>query len=60
MTKDFGTPKVLHLQERDRDGNLHIVRYYREDTIDYFVMGVKKMLDGIRENSDKYDVGCKE
>lgn len=55
MTRDYGTPKVLHIQERDIDGNLHIVRYYREDTIDFFVTNVDKMLYKIREDSDKYD-----
>ena len=52
MTINYGTPKVLHIQETDCDGNKRIVRYYREDTIDYFVGNVKSLLSKIREEAE--------
>lgn len=55
MTKNYGTPKVLHIQETDCDGNKRIVRYYREDTIDYFVGNVESLLKKIREEADRKD-----
>jgi len=53
MTKNYGTPKVLHIQESDCDGNKRIVRYYREDTVDYFVGNVERLLKNIREEADE-------
>lgn len=55
MTGQYNTPNVLHLIERDRDGNVRTVRYYREDTINNFVNSVKLMLSEIRTGADKYD-----
>ena len=55
MTGQYNTPNVLHLIERDKDGNERTVRYYREDTIDYFINSVKQMLLRIRTDADKYD-----
>ena len=52
MTRNYGTPKVLHIQETDCDGNKRIVRYYREDTIDYFVSNVERLLKKVREEAD--------
>lgn len=52
MTGIYKTPKVLHIQESDCDGNKRIVRYYREDTIDYFVSNVESLLKKIREEAD--------
>ena len=54
MTEIYQTPKVLHIQEMDVDGNKRIVRYYREDTIDNFVSKVCSMLTDMRCDSDKY------
>ena len=59
MTRNYGTPKVLHIQETDCDGNKRIVRYYREDTIDYFVGNVKSLLSKIREEADGKGEGDK-
>ncbi len=55
MTGLYNTPNVLHLIERDRDGNERTVRYYREDTINNFVHSVKVMLSEIGMKADKYD-----
>lgn len=49
MTKIFETPKVLHIQECDVDGNTRIVRYYREDTINYFLDIVKASIQKIED-----------
>lgn len=55
MTEIYKTPEVLHLQERDKDGNLRIVRYYREDIIDSFVARVKRDLGTIQEKADQLE-----
>jgi len=60
MTRNYGTPKVLHIQETDCDGNKRIVRYYMEDTINYFVGNVERLLKKIMEEADEKDGGKHE
>ena len=54
MTHIYQTPKVLHLQETDKDGNKMIVRYYREDTVESFANMVLRELQKIKEEADSY------
>jgi len=53
MTEIYKTPKYLHIQECDTDGNVHIVKYYREDIINSFVGRVARDLQKIQDEADK-------
>ena len=53
MTGLYGTPKVMHIQERDSDGNTRIVRYYREDVVNRFVTRVDQMLKEMTTDADR-------
>ena len=37
MTEQYKTPKVLHIQETDCDGNIRTVRYIREDMMERYL-----------------------
>lgn len=54
MTHIYETPKVLHIQETDKDGNKMIVRYYREDTVNRFEDVIFRELHKIKEEADSY------
>lgn len=53
MTGIHNTPKVLHIVERDNNGNKTTIRYYREDTLVNFVDDVKLMLLKIENEADR-------
>lgn len=55
MTGTYKTPEVLHITECDGDGNRMLVRYYREDVINNFVMKTEKRLKEIKEMADMPD-----
>ena len=55
MTGLYNTPKVLHIIETDCDGNQRTVRYYREDTIVNFVENVRRRLDNIENEADRWE-----
>ena len=55
MTGIHNTPKVLHIVERDNNGNETTIRYYREDTLVNFVDDVKLMLLKIENEADRME-----
>ena len=55
MTGIHNTPKVLHIVERDNNGNKTTIRYYREDTLVNFVDDVKLMLLKIENEADRME-----
>lgn len=57
MTGLDGTPEVLHIVETDKEGRNSVVRYYREDTINTFVMKVQMLLHDIQREADKKGEG---
>lgn len=58
MTGIYNTPEVLHIQECDVDGNKRIVRYYREDILEDFIMNTTARLREIRSRADGPPEGC--
>ena len=54
MMNVYNTPKVLHLQGTDSEGNKRIIRYFREDTVEGFETMVRRELQKIREEADSY------
>lgn len=55
MTEIYKTPKVLHIQECDSDGNRRTVRYYREDMIWKFTTNVQMHLQEMQREADEPD-----
>lgn len=53
MTGIYKTPKYLHIQECDMDGNVRTVKYYREDIINDFVVRVARDLQRIQDEADE-------
>lgn len=58
MTGLYNTPKVLHLQECDQDGNKRIVRYYREDSIEFLADSVKRYVEMMKDEADAPQTDC--
>lgn len=52
MTRHYNTPDVLHIQECDSEGNKHIVRYYRESTIQGLLNKLKCAISSIEKEAD--------
>lgn len=52
MTEIYKTPKHLHIQECDSDGNIRTVKYYREDIINDFVIRIVRDLQRIQDEAD--------
>ena len=53
MTEIYKTPKHLHIQECDTDGNVRTVRYYREDIINVFIARTARDLQRIQDEADE-------
>lgn len=53
MTGIYKTPKHLHIQECDEDGNVRTVKYYREDIINDFVVRIARDLQRIQNEADE-------
>lgn len=53
MTGIYKTPKHLHIQECDEDGNIRAVKYYREDIINDFVVRIARDLQRIQDEADE-------
>ena len=53
MTEIYKTPKHLHIQECDSDGNIRTVKYYREDIINDFVIRIARDLQRIQDEADE-------
>ena len=62
MTEIYKTPKHLHIQECDSDGNIRTVKYYREDIINDFVVRTARDLQRIQDEADEPQtdngIGC--
>ena len=55
MTEQYKTPKVLHIQETDYDGNKHTVRYIREDMMENFLYSMKSSYEKLMKEMDMPD-----
>lgn len=52
MTQLYKTPKVLHIQECDSEGNIYAIRYYREDTVDAILDNLTRIISTVRTEAD--------
>ena len=55
MTEQYKTPKVLHIQETDCDGNIRTVRYIREDMMENFLYSMKSSYEMLMKDMDMPD-----
>lgn len=55
MTEQYKTPKVLHIQETDCDGNIRTVRYIREDMMERYLDSINDSYRKLMKEMDMPD-----